>query len=421
MNDGHITLAPLRQLERVSASVPSIPGLEGEISKALLALELGPAELRARRIGVAVGSRGIASLAQVVRAACGWLKAQGAAPFVFPAMGSHGGGTGEGQRKLLEDYGVTPTHVGAEIRSGMETAALGANAEGFHAFMDRNAWESDGVLVINRVKPHTDFTGKIESGLLKMMAVGMGKIDGAQECHRLARKYGYEKVIRTISARVLESGKILAGLALIENELHQICAVRAARPGGLVAMEEAALAMARGLVPRLPFADLQLLVVDELGKNISGSGMDTKVIGRGVPLEPGEAPEIKLIYVRDLSLESAGNALGIGLADISHDRLHSKIDFQKMYLNARTSLNPPMARLPIHLPSDREALDFALGALGSPDPAEQRVAWIHNTLELGRIFASERLADEAGGIPGWRLSPEAYSARFDTQGNVIGH
>ena len=184
-------------------------------------------------------------------------------------------------------------------------------------------------------------------------------------------------------------------------------------------MEEAALVTARELVPRLPFSQLQLLIVDELGKNISGTGMDTKVIGRWGQWQPLKEPEIKLIYVRDLTEESGGNAVGIGFADIAHDRLYSKIDFQKMYLNARTSLNPPVARVPIHLPSDQDALDFALGALGSPGPAEQRVAWIRNTLSLERIAISEGLASEASDLAGWRLFPQSHSPHFDLQGNLI--
>jgi len=421
LTDAHVALPSFRYLERISASLPALADLPAGISGALSALSLAPAELRHRRIAVAVGSRGIARLADIARGACGWLAAQGALPFVFPAMGTHGGGTAEGQRKILEDYGVTPEYVGAEIRSDMATAQLGATPEGFQVFMDRNAWGAEGVVVINRVKPHTDFSGSIESGLLKMMAVGMGKVEGARECHRWARRYGHEKVIRSMSARVLASGKILGGLAVVENELHEICAVRASRPERIVAMEQKTLQTARPLVPQLPFSELDLLIVNELGKNISGAGMDTKVIGRGVELEDNEArraPQIRLIYVRDLTPESAGNAIGIGLADLMHERLYRQIDLDKMYLNARTSLNPPVARLPMALPSDREALDFALGALGAPDPGAQRVAWIRNTLNLERVAVSERLAGDAASLRGWCLAPEVYTPRFDAAGNA---
>ena len=425
--NGHVPLARFRYLERTAPSLPGIPQLEAEIAARLSALRIAPERLRNRRIAVSAGSRGIASLPEIVRGVCGWLRTQGAEPFVFPAMGTHGGGTAEGQRKILEDYGVRSDYVGAEIRSDMAAASLGETPEGFQVFMDRAAAEADGVVVVNRVKPHTDFSGKIESGLLKMMAVGMGKVEGARECHRWSRKYGHEKVIRAISARVLGSGKILCGLAVVENELHQIAAVRAARPEHIVAQEEEALEVARPLVPRLPFSVLDLLIVDELGKNISGAGMDTKIIGRGVELRPREAPEIKLIYVRDLTPESAGNAIGIGLADLMHERLYRKIDLEKMYLNARASLNPPVARLPIALPSDREALDFAMGALGSPAPEEQRVTWIRNTLDLGRVAISERLGREIDSeaaasrgreLSGWRLAPDIHLPRFDAAANL---
>lgn len=413
-----IPISNFHILERTSPSAPPLANLDKEIHQILGGLNLPVGTLRGRRIAVSVGSRGIASLSEIVRGICGWLKEQGAQPFVFPAMGSHGGATGEGQRKVLEDYGITPQSVGVEVRSSMDAVFLGETPEGFRVFMDRNAWESDGVIVMNRVKPHTDFTGKIESGLLKMMAVGMGKITGASEVHHWGWKFGFEKVLRAMSAVTLASGKILAGVAVVENEAHQICAARAALPEGIVAQEESSLATARGLVPRIPFPGLQLLIVDELGKNISGAGMDTKVIGRGVELQPGEAPEIRLIYVRDVTPESGGNAVGVGFADLIHERLFRKIDFEKMYINIRTSLNPEAARLPMYSASDREALNLALGHLGSPDPDEQSIVWIRDTLQLNRIAISGSLAREAAGLSGWRVSSEGQAPEFDAAGNL---
>jgi hypothetical protein len=410
-------LGALRILERVAPSAPALADLPQQLTRVLEELALPAGTLREKRIAVAIGSRGIASIDILAAELCRWLKSQGARPFVFPAMGSHGGATAEGQKKVLEQYRLTPESLGVDLLSSMESVSLGTTPEGFQVFMDRLAWESDGVVLLNRVKPHTDFSGKIESGLLKMIAVGMGKAEGALECHHWSWKFGFETVIRAMSAKVLASGKILAGVAVVENEFHQVAALGAATPAGIVAMEESCMEGAREWVARIPFPKLDLLIVEELGKNISGTGMDTKIVGRGVEVQPGEAPQIRLIYVRDLTAESGGNALGVGLADAIHEQLYRKIDLQKMYANARTSMNPPMPRIPIFFPCDQQALAWLLGALGSPEPAEQRVAWIRNTLNLDRIAISERLAREVDGLSGWRLLPEPIDSAFDGAGD----
>ncbi len=415
--NGQIPIEDFRILERTSPSIPALADLRGAIGQTLTGLGLPPEKLTGRRIAVTAGSRGIADLKEIVKAVCEWLKARDAHPFVIPAMGSHGGATAEGQLAVLADYGVTPDGVCAEIKSDMATVLLGETPEGFQVSMDRNAWEADAVVVMNRVKPHTDFSGNIESGLLKMMAVGMGKRDGARETHRWSRKFGPERVIRAISSVTLAKGKILCGLAVVENEMHQIAALDAALPEGIVAMEEVMLPVARKLVPRIPFSKFQLLVVNEMGKNVSGTGMDTKVLGRGVRSAQGEAPEIDLVYVRDLTEGSAGNAAGIGLADVMHERLYRKIDLQTTYVNIQTSLNPSMGRMPMFLASDRSALNFALATLGSPGLGEQRIIWIQNTLALNRIAVSATLARATAELPGWRLVPQDYSLQFDSEGN----
>ncbi len=416
--NGHIPIGNFRILERTSPTMPGLSDIGGEIRQALSGLAIPRERLAGRRIAVTAGSRGIANLKEIVKTACDWLKAQGANPFVVPAMGSHGGATAEGQRLILEEYGVIPDFVGAEIRSDMATVRVGETPEGMQVRLDRNAWEADGILVLNRIKPHTGFSGSIESGLLKMIAVGLGKRDGASETHRWSRKIGYEQAIRAISAVTLSTGKILCGLAVAENEMHQTAMVRAVLPEGIVAMEEATLPIAKSLVPRLPFPKCHVLMVDEMGKNISGTGMDTKVVGRGVSPQPPEAPEIGLIYVRDLTAESDGNGVGVGLADAIHERFYRKIDLTKVYMNARTALNPIMARVPMYLPSDREALDCVLGTLGSPDPTEQRIVWIRNTLALNRVAVSTTFVREAEAPAGWRVLPEQFSPRFDSEDNL---
>ena len=417
-SNGNIPIEPFRILERTAPGMLGVADLSGEIRQRLSGLGLPHDKLSGRRIAVTAGSRGIADLKEIVKAICDWLKDQGARPFVIPAMGSHGGATAEGQRAVLAEYGVTPESVGVEIKSDMATVHLGETPEGFQVFVDRNAWEADGIVVMNRIKPHTDFTGKIESGLSKVITVGMGKRDGASETHHWSRKFGYERVIRAISAVTLSKGKILCGLGVVENEFHQIAAVRAALAEAIPALEEATLPLARSLVPRIPFSQFQLLMVNEMGKNISGTGLDTKIIGRGLKLQAGEAPEIGLIYVRDLTAESGGNATGIGFVDLMHERLYRKIDLPTTYVNVQTSLNPLAARLPMYTSSDRVALGLALGNLGSPGPGEQRIVWIQNTLGLNRIAVTASLAGEAAELSGWRLAPPDYSIQFDEEGNL---
>ena len=417
-DDVHVPLPPMFALQRKAPSVAALKDVQEAVRQSLAALQIPTARIRGKKIAVTAGSRGIDRLPEVVRAVCLWLKSEGAAPFIVPAMGSHGGGTSDGQRQVLEKYGVTPEFTGAEIRSSIEPASLGSTPEGIEVYMDQNAFQADAVLVLNRVKPHTDFSGNIESGVVKMMVVGLGKALGAQEIHRWSRKIGFEPCLRAVSARILSTGKILCGLALVENEFHRIAHVFASLPEAIIAQEEKALAIAKRLVPRIPFPELDLLVVDELGKNISGSGMDTKVIGRGLPSIPPEAPHIRVIYARDLTRETEGNAEGVGLADLIHDRLYQKIDYHKTFLNVRTSLNLPLAQVPMHCPSDRDAFDFALGYLGSPGPEQQRSVWIRNTVSLDRIACSQALTAQASKMDGWRLEPEPLVPQFDRDANV---
>ena len=414
----HVPLAPMFALQRKAPSVAALKDVEAAVQQSLAALRPPATRIRGKKIAVTAGSRGIDRLPQVVRAVCRWLKSEGATPFIVPAMGSHGGGTSEGQRQVLEKYGVTPEFTGAEIRSAIDPVSLGSTPEGIEVYLDRNAYEADAVLVMNRVKPHTDFSGNIESGVVKMMAVGLGKALGAQEVHRWSRKIGFETCLRAVCAKILSSGKILCGLALIENEFHQIAQICASIPDGIIIQEEKALTIAKGLVPRIPFPEVDLLVVDELGKNISGSGMDTKVVGRGLPGVPPDAPRIRVIYARDLTKETEGNAAGVGLADLIHERLYQKIDYQKTFLNVRTSLNLPLAQVPMHCPSDRDAFDFALGYLGSPWPEQQRSVWVRNTISLDRIACSQALAVVASKLDGWFLKPEPLIPQFDHEGNV---
>jgi hypothetical protein len=414
----HLPLSSFYLLERKAPSRPPMDDLPASVQAQLAALGLAADKLRGRRIAITVGSRGISSLQEIIRAVCGWLKAQGAQPFIIPAMGSHGGGTAEGQRQILADYGITEAGVGAEVRSSIETLQVGTTPQGFPVFADRLAWESDGIVVVNRVKPHSDLIGGIESGMLKMMTIGLGKLEGATEGHKQILKYGFETTIRAVSAKILESGKVLFGVAMVENEWHAVADVRAALPEGIVAAEESAMALARALMPRLPFRQLDLLIEDEMGKNISGAGMDTKMVGRARGMAPGEGPAISLIYARDLTAESGGNAIGVGNADLIHERFYRKVDLHKTYINAITALNPVGGRLPMHMPSDLAALDFALAHLGSPQPDAQRCVWIRNTLSLNRIAISPLLREEIDSPENWHLAETPFTAEFDAAGDL---
>ncbi len=416
----HLSLTGFYFLERKAPGRPALADVAGSVRAHLDCLGVAADKLRGRTIAVAVGSRGIATLQVIVRTVCDWLKAHGAKPFVFPAMGSHGGGTAEGQRQVLSEYGITLDGVGVEVRSDIETVQVGTTPQGFPVFADRNAWNSDGIVLVSRVKPHSDFVGRVESGMLKMMAIGLGKREGAAEGHKQFIKCGFEPTIRAVSSKILESGKVLLGVAIVENELHETADVRAALSQNIVEAEHSAIALARELMPRLPFNRMDLLIVDEMGKNISGAGMDSKVIGRARGEAPSTAngPKITVIFTRDLTEESGGNAIGVGNADIIHERLFRKVDLQKTYVNCMTALNPLAGRIPMHLLTDRGALDFALGHLGNPDPASQRCVWIQNTLNLNRFAISPLLRNEIDTPQNWRLSESQFSATFDNSGDL---
>jgi hypothetical protein len=414
----HLPLSDFYFLERKSPSRPPLADLESSVQARLAGLGLASEELRGRRIAVGVGSRGISRLQEIVRALCGWLKAQGAEPFIFPAMGSHGGATAEGQRQVLATYGITEAGVGAGVVSSTETLQAATTPQGFPVFADRHAWESGGIVVVNRVKPHSDLIGKIESGMLKMLTIGLGKREGATEGHKQFWKFGFEPTVRAVSAKILESGKVLFGVAIVENEFHAVAEVRAALARDMVAVEESAITLARALMPRLPFRRLDLLIEDEIGKNISGAGMDSKLVGRARGMAPGDGPDISLIYARDLTDASGGNGIGVGIADLIHERLYRKVDLQKTYVNALAALNPRAGRVAMHLPSDRAALDFAFAHLGSPDPPAQRSVWIRNTLSLNRIAISPLLREEIESPQHWRLAEKPFPAEFDAAGDL---
>jgi hypothetical protein len=319
---------------------------------------------RGARVAIGVGSRGIANIARIVHSAVQYWREHGMAPFIFPAMGSHGAATPEGQAEVLAHFGITEASMGCPVVSRLDVVSLGRTGDGIEVFMDAAAHASDAVMIVARVKWHTTFSGGVESGLMKMMAIGMGKFAGAQKYHAHSQRFGLEHVIRTAGRRVLQSGKMIGALAIVEDAYHDTARIDAVPADGLEQRDEELLALAKSLMPSLP-SDVDVLVVDRIGKNISGTGMDAKVVNRGPACEynpwPG-LPAIQRIFVRDLDPETYGNAMGIGMADVTTDRLVRGIDWEPTRVNALSSGIPSKIRVPAHFASDRECSN------GSPEP-----------------------------------------------------
>ena len=372
-------------------------------------------------VAITAGSRGVANVATAVKATVDYLKALGAHPFVVPAMGSHGGATSEGQRSVLAHYGITEATVGAPVKATMDVVELGKTADGLPVFFDRYAAEADHVVPLNRIKAHTDFNGSIESGLMKMMVIGLGKQQGANLYHRAFFQYGFEHIIRTVGGFILDSGKIAFGLGLIENA-HEDTAQAVAMPAAqLLQTERELLVEAKSLMGRLPFDELDLLIVDWTGKNISGTGMDTNVIGRMMQnFEPEPAkPAILRIFVRDLTEESDGNATGIGLADFTTTRLVDKIDRHSTYMNGITALGPQKSKIPFYYDTDQEAIEIALDTIGLTEPEDARVIRIESTLRLTELDISEVLLEDAKLHSRLKVIGETKPFAFDTAGSLL--
>ena len=345
------------------------------------------------RVAIGVGSRGIANIAAIVRSVVEFWKSRGCEPFIFPAMGSHGAATAEGQADVLAHYGMHEATMGCPVVSQLEVVSLGQTPEGIEAFLDRAAYQSDGVFLVNRVKWHTDFAGKIESGLFKMMAIGLGKFAGAQRYHTYAYKTGLESVIRSIGRQVLASGKILGGLAILEDGNHNTAKLSAVPVESMEQKEEENLALVKSWMGRIPFP-LDILIVDEIGKNYSGAGMDTKVVNRSVNGEynPWDtAPKFERLYVRGISKMSYGNGVGLGMADVVHSRLLPLIDWRPTHINSLTASTPAAIRTPIHFPTDRECLERIAPTVGKLDMNDLRIGWISDSLHIGTLALSENL------------------------------
>ena len=372
---------------------PALADVTGAVTDTLggLTLPVRPGQT----VALAVGSRGIANIATIVRAALEHLTALGARPFIFPAMGSHGGGTAEGQRSVLAHYGITEATMGCPIRATMDVVRVG-EALSLPIWLDACAAEADWLGIVNRVKPHTGFAGQIGSGLFKMMTIGMGKHVGAVQAHRANIRHGYEAMITALGREMLRVAPIAFGLGIVENGYDETALVRALLPGDLEAGERELLRLAKAWMPKLPFDRVDLLIVDQMGKDISGSGMDTNVIGRHATFfePPFTTPRVTFVVVCDLTPNSYGSAVGIGNADFTTRRLADKIDWEPTYVNSLTACSPRGAMLPPTLDTDREAIAVALSCLGIERIEDVRAVRIRNTLHLGEVEVSEAFLPE---------------------------
>src|SRR6266851_4580911 len=419
-----IAAMPLPTMYRVRQSFPrerlaDIPaGVRAAMDKARLPVKRGDT------VAVGAGSRGIANIAVVVRAVVDHLKALGAKPFVFPAMGSHGGATAVGQLEILAHYGITEMTMGCPLRASMDVVQSG-EALGLPVWCDRIGSEADWIGVVNRVKPHTDFKGSIESGLFKMMTIGLGKYRGATQYHRANVTHGYETVITAVGREMLAKARIGFGLGIVENGYDETARVEAFNAEDLEAGERRLLKDAREWMARLPFSPIDVLIVEQLGKNISGSGMDTNVIGRPTnPHEPFPAhPKILWIVALDLTEDSGGNATGIGNADFTTRRLAEKIDWKKTAINCLTACAPNGAKLPLTFDTDHQAVDNALNCIGLTPPERARVIRIKNTLMLGEIECSEAYLPDIEKRRHLEIVGKARTLGFDAAGQIIpiGH
>ena len=371
-------------------------------------------------IAVCVGSRGITNLTIVVQAVVTKLKEAGCEPFITPAMGSHGGATVEGQIEVLAIRGITEQSVGAPVRATMDVVSMG-EVDGIPLFLDRLAHEADGIVLINRIKPHTNFIGPIESGLIKMIAIGLGNQIGAEHYHRLSLVRDQYHIISTAGKGLIKRCPLLFGVGLVENQEHETAIVKIISADEIEAVETELCTKARAYMPGLPLDEIDLLIVDEMGKDISGEGIDPNVVGRDVCSYGAKRPlpKITRIFVRDLTEGTEGSALGVGQADFTVQRLVDKIDFQVTAINCLTACCPESARIPLAYPNDRDAITAAMMTIRPCTVQDMRIVHIKNTLELKRLLVSQGCVAELEGKPHIDIEDEDLELKFNKEGNLI--
>ncbi len=410
---------------RIRQNFPITPPLDIRRTLEIEFLKLRDKIRPGDRIAVGVGSRGITHLVEIVASVLEQLRILGAKPFIIPAMGSHGGATPQGQRDVLASYGITEFSMGVPIMDSLDVQQIGISKDNVPAYCSTEALEADGIVLINRIKPHTDFFGTLGSGLIKMSVIGLGKRTGASAMHLAATQFGYENAIRGIAQVVLQKTPLLGGIAIVENQFHDTARIQVVPKEDFESVERQLLIEARSLMPLLPFDEIDLLIIDQIGKNISGAGMDPNVINRSIhgysslPMRGDRtSPFIRRIFVRGLTIETDGNAVGIGMADATTTRLVLETNTQVTNINALTSLTPLSVKVPISFYTDREAIERMLASLPLPDTRNARVVRILDTLSVADMVISESLWNENNANANLTPLNELHEMEFDASENL---
>lgn len=401
---------------------PRVDDISGEVERQLASLKLAEKVKPGQTVAITVGSRGIANIALITKAIVDHFRALKAVPFIVPAMGSHGGGTASGQRAIVEDYGVTEEYVGCEIRSSMETVIVDRTGQGIPVHFDKHALGADHVVVAGRIKPHTGFVGDIESGLHKMMLIGLGKHEGAKVYHRAIMDYSWLEIVTAVGESVLTKCKVVCGVGIVENAYDETALIAAVRPEDFLRREKELLVLAKDWMPRLPFSRVHLLIIDEIGKNISGSGMDTNVVGRKYNdhrATENDSVAVRTIFVRGLTEATHGNACGLGMSEFTNQRTIDAVDRRITAINAITGGHAPAAAMPIAYETDREVLENALPTIGLTDPENAKIVHISDTLHLAEVHVSEAYLPEIEGRGDLEILEGPFEMEFDDDGNLL--
>jgi hypothetical protein len=408
-------VAPLRQTQ----PQPTVADVPGTVRRCWLESKTAKRIKPGARVAVGVGSRGIANLTPIVRATLDTLRELGAKPFIIAAMGSHGGATAEGQRAVLASYHITEEELGVPVKTDMTAVRVGTSRWGGPVYWDKNALGADAVVTVSRVKPHTDFRSRYESGITKMLVIGLGKREGASAHHSHGIR-GLRDLLPQTAEALLEQVPFAGGLAVLENAREETAHLEVIDRDDLLEREPVLLERARGLMGRLPFEQLDLLVIGEVGKNYSGAGIDPNVVGRMLieTQEFEEDPKITRICALDLSPESHGNATGCGIADLTTERLLAAIDPVPFRMNNLTACFLWRSKLPFSLPTDRECIDAGLATCWQPDRRAVRMAVIPNTLEVAELWVSPPLVEEAKRREHLEVRGEPRQLPFDAAGNL---